>query len=51
MSCIWTLVRHFQIERVRRHLINMPARIATGARRLTLHLLQLCRWQAAFTDL
>jgi hypothetical protein len=27
---------------IRRHLINIPARIATGARRLTLHLPQLC---------
>lgn len=36
---------------IRRHLINIPARIATGARRLTLHLPQLWCWQDDFTDL
>lgn len=36
---------------IRRHLINIPARIATGARRLTLHLPQLWRWADDFTDL
>ncbi|MFD7446737.1 transposase, partial [Streptomyces sp. NPDC059909] len=36
---------------IRRHLISVPARIATGARRLTLHLPQLWPWQDDFTDL
>jgi hypothetical protein len=36
---------------IRRHLINIPARIATGARRLTLHLPQRRRWADDFTDL
>lgn len=36
---------------IRRHLINIPARITTGARRLTLHLPHLWRWQDDFTDL
>ncbi|MBN0049222.1 IS1380 family transposase [Streptomyces actuosus] len=36
---------------IRRHLINIPARIAIGARRLTLHLPQRWRWQDDFTDL
>ncbi|MBL3671491.1 IS1380 family transposase [Streptomyces sp. M2CJ-2] len=36
---------------IRRHLINIPARIATGARRLTLHLPQPWCWQDDFTDL
>jgi hypothetical protein len=36
---------------IRRHLINIPARIATGARRLTLHLPQPWRWADDFTDL
>ncbi|WP_409471630.1 IS1380 family transposase [Streptomyces sp. HC307] len=36
---------------IRRHLINIPARIATGARRITLHLPQLWCWAADFTDL
>ncbi|MFH0518680.1 transposase [Streptomyces sp. M41] len=35
---------------IRRHLINIPARIATGARRLTLHLPQRWRWEADFAD-
>ncbi len=36
---------------IRRHLINIPARIATGARRLTLHLPERWRWCDDFTDL
>ncbi|PWI11982.1 IS1380 family transposase [Streptomyces sp. NWU339] len=36
---------------IRRHLINIPARIATGARRLTLHLSQHWPWEADFVDL
>ena len=36
---------------IRRHLVNIPARIATGARRLTLHLPQRWRWADDFTDL
>jgi hypothetical protein len=36
---------------IRRHLINIPARIATGARRLTLHLPRLWRRADDFTDL
>lgn len=36
---------------IRRHLINIPARIATGARRLTVHLPQLWRWVDDFTRL
>ncbi len=36
---------------IRRHLINIPARIATGARRLTLHPPQLWCWREDFTDL
>ncbi|MDT0308062.1 transposase [Streptomyces sp. DSM 44917] len=36
---------------IRRHLIDIPARIATGARRLTLHLPQHWCWQDDFTDL
>ncbi|WP_327113643.1 IS1380 family transposase [Streptomyces sp. NBC_01341] len=36
---------------IRRHLINTPARIATGARRVTLHLPERWRWANDFTDL
>ncbi|MGH8880076.1 MAG: IS1380 family transposase [Stackebrandtia sp.] len=36
---------------IRRHLVNIPARIATGARRLTLHLPGRWRWADDFTDL
>ncbi|MFB9574309.1 hypothetical protein ACFFTL_18900, partial [Streptomyces yanii] len=36
---------------IRRQLINIPARIATGARRLTPHLPQLWCWADDFTDL
>ncbi|MFD6327904.1 IS1380 family transposase [Streptomyces sp. NPDC058442] len=36
---------------IRRHLIHVPARIATGARRLTLHMPQRWRWADDFTDL
>lgn len=36
---------------IRRHLIAVPARIATGARRVTLHLPQRWRWAADFADL
>ncbi|MFC3348848.1 IS1380 family transposase, partial [Streptomyces echinoruber] len=36
---------------IRRHLISIPARIATSARRLTLHLPQPWRWADDFTDL
>ncbi|GAB2468105.1 hypothetical protein GCM10027162_74160 [Streptomyces incanus] len=36
---------------IRRHLINIPARIATGARRLPLHLPQHWRWQDDFAGL
>jgi hypothetical protein len=36
---------------IRRHLINIPARIATSARRITLHLPQRWRWADDFTDL
>lgn len=36
---------------IRRHLIHVPARIATRARTITLHLLQRWRWEADFTDL
>ncbi|MBZ9644983.1 IS1380 family transposase, partial [Streptomyces sp. PSKA30] len=36
---------------VRRQLSRIPARIATGARRLTLHLPQLWPWADDFTDL
>lgn len=36
---------------IRRHLVNVPARIATGARRLTLHLPEHWRWEDDFTDL
>ncbi|MFI6059355.1 hypothetical protein ACIBB8_14620, partial [Streptomyces sp. NPDC051286] len=36
---------------IRRHLIHIPARIATRARTLTLHLPQRWRWEADFTDL
>jgi hypothetical protein len=36
---------------IRRHLINIPARIATGARRLTLHLPERWRWADDFTGL
>lgn len=36
---------------IRRHLINVPARIATGAPRITLHLPQRWRWEADFDDL
>ncbi|MET7520745.1 IS1380 family transposase [Streptomyces sp. NPDC005480] len=36
---------------IRRHLINIPARVATGARRLTLHLPERWRWADDFTDL
>jgi hypothetical protein len=33
------------------HLINVPARIARSARRITLHLPQRWPWQAAWTGL
>jgi hypothetical protein len=36
---------------IRAHLINVPARIARGARRLTLHLPDGWPWQAAWTGL
>lgn len=36
---------------IRRNLINIPARIATGARRLTLHLPQHWPWEDDFADL
>ena len=36
---------------IRAHLINVPARIARSARRLTLHLPQDWPWQAAWTGL
>jgi hypothetical protein len=36
---------------IRRSLINVPARIATSARRLTLHLPLAWPWQAGWTDL
>jgi hypothetical protein len=36
---------------IRRHLINIPAQIATSARRLTLHLPQHWCWADDFTDL
>ena len=36
---------------IRAHLINVPARIARGARRLTLHLPQGWPWQAALEGL
>jgi hypothetical protein len=36
---------------IRAHLINVPARLARGARRLTLHLPQGWPWQAAWTGL
>ncbi|WP_250400392.1 IS1380 family transposase [Streptomyces cellostaticus] len=36
---------------IRRHLINIPARIATRARRLTLHLPERWRWADDFSDL
>jgi hypothetical protein len=36
---------------IRAHLINVPARIARGARRLTLHLPEGWPWQAAWTGL
>ena len=36
---------------IRRHLIHIPARIATGARRITLHLPQLWPWTGDFTHL
>ncbi|WP_345128167.1 IS1380 family transposase, partial [Streptomyces chiangmaiensis] len=36
---------------IRRHLISIPARIATGARRLTLHLPEHWRWADDFADL
>jgi Transposase DDE domain group 1 len=36
---------------IRAHLINVPARIARSARRLTLHLPQHWPWQAAWTGL
>ena len=36
---------------IRAHLINVPARIARSARRVTLHLPQTWPWQAAWEDL
>jgi hypothetical protein len=36
---------------IRAHLINVPARIARGARRVTLHLPEHWPWQAAWTGL
>ncbi|MGX4694776.1 transposase [Streptomyces sp. JNUCC 63] len=36
---------------IRRHLIHVPARIATKARTITLHLPQRWRWEDDFTDL
>lgn len=36
---------------LRAHLVNVPARIARSARRLTLHLPARWPWQHAFTDL
>ena len=36
---------------IRRSLVNVPARIATSARRLTLHLPLAWPWQAGWTDL
>jgi Transposase DDE domain group 1 len=36
---------------IRRKLINVPARVATSARRLTLHLPQGWPWEKAWTDL
>ena len=36
---------------IRAHLINVPARIARGARRLTLHLPEGWPWEAAWTGL
>jgi hypothetical protein len=36
---------------IRAHLINVPARIARGARRLTLHLPEQWPWRAAWTGL
>ena len=36
---------------IRAHLINVPARIARGARRLTLHLPERWPWQTAWQDL
>jgi hypothetical protein len=36
---------------LRRQLISVPARIATSARRLTLHLTQAWPWQRAWTQL
>jgi Transposase DDE domain group 1 len=36
---------------IRRKLINVPARVATSARRLTLHLPKAWPWQNAWTDL
>lgn len=36
---------------IRAHLINVPARLARSARRLTLHLPQCWPWQAAWTGL
>jgi len=36
---------------IRAHLINVPARIARGARRLTLHLPEGWPWQAAWEGL
>jgi len=36
---------------IRRHLIHVPARIATRARTITLHLPQRWCWEADFTDL
>jgi hypothetical protein len=36
---------------IRAHLINVPARIARGARRVTLHLPEHWPWQAAWEGL
>jgi hypothetical protein len=36
---------------IRAHLVNVPARLARGARRLTLHLPQRWPWQPALENL
>jgi Transposase DDE domain group 1 len=36
---------------IRRTLISVPARVASSARRLTVHLLTVWPWQTAWTDL
>jgi hypothetical protein len=42
---------HATTATIRAHLINVHARIARGARRMTLHLPQRWPWQAAWTGL